>query len=440
MNSIEDLRTTLATHADRAGDSAAVRSGSVHRRIRKVRTLRRGVVAAVAAAVIAGAGLVALLPGLGRPPVAGLPGEVTALHFTYDLAETEVLEVGADRDQIKVAAPSDDGHWAVAARATGLETGTATVYINDEPVLRIRGEERSALYPIPYHDRGRISVEVTDAPDGGKVSLGLYERTGLVVGDGVSRAGRLFPTTYGGATLLGGEFGDPDDTLVRYSFRASGRPIAIAPLCQDPAGAFEFGYRIDGKEIGRGNCSDESVDLSAPDLAISQMLQRQLSRGRHTVTLVAERQDGSTNPPEDVAVHLGVAVYEVGEQVDLGAMKTDRITEQDGRRWQVDRVVPISKTRTFSTMVSTGRRPALVGYLTCGWSVTVRVTSRNLDRGTDPFTSSDNTGGCGYTVGSHLPAYDTYNVALETTKDELGTSAKEQKPFEGAVVVYRPVD
>jgi hypothetical protein len=437
MNTIEDLRTTLAAQADVAGDPAAARSAAVRERVRRVRTRRATAVAAVVAAVVAAAGLSVLVPGLERLPVAGLPGKVTAQHFTYELADTEVIEVSADRRQIEVPTPSDDGQWGVVVGGTDLEAGTATVFINGEPVLRIRGDERSALYPIPFHAGGHITVKVDDAAGGGQVSLGLYERTGAVAGEALSHAGRIFPATYGGARLIGGEFGDPDDTVVRYWFRASGRPIVVAPVCLDPTGTFEVSYQIDGKEVGRGGCSEESLAMPAPDLAISQLLQTdQLSPGRHAVTLDARRRDGSTGPPEDVAVLLGIAVYEEGEQVHLGAMDIDKLIEQNGRRWQVDRVIPISKTRAFSTEVATGDRPALVGFQTCGRTVTAYARSQSLGRRTDGSTSTDSTGGCGYSVGDELLAYDTYDVALEPTKD--GPAA--EMTFRGALVVYRPVD
>ncbi|MFE6646889.1 hypothetical protein ACFVJS_10030 [Nocardioides sp. NPDC057772] len=441
MNTIDDLRTMLTVRADQAGAPMMARGVAVRARIQQVRT-RRAAVAAVVAAVVATAGLVVLMPGLARVPVAGLPGEVKALHFTYELADTEALEVGPDHDQIEVPTPSDDGQWGVVVRGTGLEAGTATVFINDEPVLRVRGDERSALHPIPFHAGGHITVQATNAPDGGEVSLGLYERTGGIAGDAVSHAGRIFPATYGGASLLGGEFGDPDDTVVRYSFRASGRPIVVAPVCMDPTGMFEVSYQIDGKAVGGGGCSADSFVMPTPDLAISQLWQPDglLSPGRHTVKLVAMRRDGSTNPPEHVAVLMGIAVYEAGDQIQLGATKIDKLTEHDGRRWQVDRVIPISKTRAFSTEIATGDRPALVGYQTCGGSVTSRATSRELGRRTDGSTSTDNTGGCGYLVGDQLLAYDTYDVALETTEDDLARSGNGHDTFDGALVVYRPVD
>lgn len=440
MNTIEDLRTALAAHADQAGEPVALRGGTLHRRIRRIRTQRRGVVAAVAAAVVLAAGLVGLMPNLGRLPAAGLPGEVKALHFTYELADTEMLEVSDDRHQIEVPTPSDDGYWGVVVRGTGLGSGTATVFVEDEPVVRIKGDERSGLHPITVGAGEQITVRVTDAPGGGEVALGIYERTSAIERDALSRGTLVFPGTYGGARLLGGEFGDPDDTVVSHSFHADGRPIVVAPVCLDPTGTFEVSYQIDGQEVGGGGCSDDSLDLSAPDLAISQLWQpdQLLSPGRHRVKLVAARRDGSTNPPGDV--HLGIAVYEAGEQTDLGAMKIDKITEHDGRRWQVDRVVPISKTRAFSTEVATADRPALVGYQICGWSVTFHARPRELRRPTDGSTSTDNTGGCSYAVGDQLLAYDTYDVAVETTEEDLARGGKGHETFDGALVVYRPVD
>jgi hypothetical protein len=442
MNTIEDLRTTLAAHAEHSGDPVALRSGSLHRRIRRIRTQRRGVVATVAAAVVVAASLVVLMPSLGRLPVAGLPGEVKALHFTYELADTEMLEVGDDRHQIEVPVPSDDGYWGVVVRGSGLGSGTATVLIDDEPVVRIRGDERSELHPIHAATGEHITVTVTDAPDGGEVALGIYERTSAIAGDALSHAGRVFPATYGGARLIGGEFGDPDDTMIYHSFRADGRPIMVAPVCLDPTGTFEVSYQIDGKDVGGGSCSNDSLHIPAPDLAITQLWQpgQLLSPGRHAVKLVAARRDGSTKPPEGVAIQLGIAVYEAGEQVDLGAMKVDKITEHDGRRWLVDRVVPISRTRAFSTEVAAGDRPALVGYQICGWSVTFHTTPRDLGRPTDGSTSTDNSGGCSYAVGDQLLAYDTYDVAVETTEEDVARSGKGHETFDGALVVYRPVD
>lgn len=441
MNTIEDLRTTLASHAEQSDAPMVARTRAIRMRIRQVRTRRRAAVAAAVTAVVAAAGLAALMPTPERVPVAGLPEEVKALHFTYELADTAALEVGAGREQIEVPTPGGDGYWGVVVRGNGLETGAATVFINGEPVLRIRGDERSALYPLPFHAGGHITVKVDDAAGGGEVSLGIYERTGAVAGDALSHAGRLFPATYGGARLIGGEFGDPDDTVVRYWFRAAGRPITVAPVCLDPTGTFEVRYQLDGKDVGSGDCSDEALDLPAPDLAISNLWQPgELSSGRHAVTIIATRRDGSTGPPEDVAALMGIAVYEEGEQVHLGAMDIDKVTEQNGRRWQVDRVIPISKAREFSTEVITGDRPALVGFQACGRTVTAYARSQSSGRRTDGSTSTDSTGGCGYTVGDELLAYDTYDVALESTKDELTKRGEGRETFDGALVVYRPVD
>ncbi|NYI80520.1 hypothetical protein [Nocardioides panzhihuensis] len=438
MNTIEDLRTTLASHAEQSDAPVVARTRAIRARIRQVRMRRRAAAAAVVAAAVATVGLAVLMPNPERVPVAGLPEEVKALHFTYELADTEALEIGAGREQIKVPLPGGDGYWGVVVRGNGLETGAATVFINGEPVLRIRGDERSALYPIPFHAGGHITVKVDDAADDGEVSLGIYERTGAVAGDALSYAGRMFPATFGGARLIGGEFGDPDDTVVRYWFRATGRPITVAPVCLDPTGTFQVRYQLDGRDVGGGDCSDESLDPSMPDLAISNQWQPgELSPGRHTVTLVATRRDGSTGPPEGFAVLMGIAVYEEGEQVHLGATDIDKVTEQNGRRWQVDRVIPISKSRAFSTEVATGDRPALVGFQTCGRTVTAYARAQSSGRRTDDSTSMDSTGGCGYTVGDELLAYDTYDVTLETSKDDL---AKGDESFDGALVVYRPVD
>ncbi|MER7558523.1 hypothetical protein ABTZ46_16385 [Nocardioides sp. NPDC126508] len=429
MKTIEDLRTTLGAHADHAGDPVA-RSVAVHKRIRRARTRRAGAVAAVAAAVIAAAGAIVLAPSVGHLPVAGMPRQVEALHFTYELADAEVLEVGADRHQLDVPAPSDDRQWGVVVRGADLGTGTATVFIDDEPVLRISGDERSALYQIPGPADGDITVKVSGA-SGGKVVLGIYERTGAIEGRALSDDGLVFPATYGGAKLIGGEFGDPDDTTVRYVFRAGDRPVMTAPVCLDPTGTFEVSYQIDGKEFGSGDCDEQWRDPAAPDLAIGSLLQPdQLSPGRHTVTAVATRRDGSTTPSEDAALHLGIAVYELGGQTDLGDMKIDEITEHDGRRWQVDRVIPISKTRAFSTEVATGDQPALFGYLACGGSASAHATSQELGQRAEGSTAMDSTGGCGYTVGDELLAYDTYDIALDSATET----------FDGALVIYRPVD
>lgn len=84
------------------------------------------------------------------------------------------------------------------------------------------------------------------------------------------------------------------------------------------------------------------------------------------------------------------------------------------------------------------RRPtALVGFQTCGRTVTAYARAQSSGRRTDDSTSMDSTGGCGYTVGDELLAYDTYDVTLETSKDDL---AKGDESFDGALVVYRPVD
>ncbi|GGU22711.1 hypothetical protein GCM10007979_21990 [Nocardioides albus] len=403
--------------------------------------MRRRVAAVAAVAVaVAAVGLAVLMPDAERVPVAGLPEEVKALHFTYELADTEALEIGAGQEQIEVPTPGGDGNWGVVVRGNGLETGAATVFINGEPVLRIKGDERSALYPIPFRAGGHVTVKVDDAAGGGEVSLGIYERTGAVAGDAVSYAGKLFPATYGGARLIGGEFGDPDDTVVRYWFRATGRPVTVAPVCMDPTGTFEVRYQLDGEDVGSGDCSEESLDLRTPELAISNLWQPgELSPGRHAVTLVATRRDGSTRPPEDVGVLMGIAVYEEGEQVDLGAMDIDEVTEHNGRRWQVDRVMPISKSRAFSTEVATGDRPALIGFQACGRTVTAYARSQGSSRRTDGSISTDSAGGCGYTVGDELLAYDTYDVALETSKDDLA-AGDDDETFDGALVVYRPVD
>jgi hypothetical protein len=199
----------------------------------------------------------------------------------------------------------------------------------------------------------------------------------------------------------------------------------------DPTGTFEVSYRIDGEEFGSGDCREESLDLAAPDLAIGSLWQPdQLSPGRHTVTMVATRRDGSTTPSEDAPRHMGIAVYELGGQIDLGDMEIDEITERDGRRWQVDRVIPIAQTLGFTTEVATGDQPALFGYLACGGSVSGHATSQELGQRTEGSTAMDNSGGCGYAVGDELLAYDTYDIALDSTTET----------FDGALVIYRPVD
>ena len=63
MNGIDDLRDTLERHADSVVDDRAhERHTDVHLRVRSARRRRRGVVAGLAAAVLAVAGVVTLLP------------------------------------------------------------------------------------------------------------------------------------------------------------------------------------------------------------------------------------------------------------------------------------------------------------------------------------------------------------------------------------------
>ena len=412
MSTLDDLRSTLDRHADGLDDTERfVRPIAVRARIRAVRRRRTGLVAVAAAVVVvATAATVGQLRSPDRPQPAeqvvgvDVPGSIEVLGFPYALEQTNELSDGAD---VRIRGTSTD--QAVTLAASGLGSGSATLYQDGEAVARVRSGQQLAV-PLPIYDASpTFRVQLDGAPAEARTGLAVYRSTGALA-DGVSDGVSVFRDTVAGNRLITAAFAAPGATSV--TVHATGRldRMQFANRCSDPGKGLWLNVSVDGDgAMSSTQCSDDGMD-NTPWASLGSR-----DVGRHTITAYATRGE---NGPRVAVSELGVGVYARGRTVPVMGSDIARSAEFAGRTWRLTRVI-----RARDAVVDTADGDALLGFAASGGRAW--VTWRGvLDHGR---TASISDGGS--TLGPVLLAGDRYDVRLRSD----GTGAP------GALLVYRPL-
>lgn len=439
MNTIDDLRTTLAAHADQAGDPAAVRNGSIRARIRKVRTRRRGAVAIVgaAAAAVIGAAVLLVLPGPDQLSAAALPRHVSVHGFEYRLVNdvpTRGDGAGGGETDFPV------GQHAVVLTGRGLGEGTATVSVDGVPLARLQGDGTSRAIPVEGSIGSTVSTWVSGTPAGKEhsVTVGIYDRTDAVP-PGISARGVVFREQVGDRSLLAGVISKRGEAEATFEFDGEISDIAIPMFCYaKPRGWLHV--EIDGRYIGGSGCAGEkdyehvTEDVGSGGRAFPDGIDG-IGAGHHVVRVFTNRDSKSRHAEALPGGLFGAAAYRRGELVEsVPGLEAEAVFEAYGSTWKHNAADEIPRgTRTYTKKIVVGEEP-LMASVDLGAGTTTPVAMSVEAVGTewsDDFEYLTNDpeivgGGLSWLL---LPG-DTYKVSVSAAD---GT-------FSGALVTYRPVD
>ena len=429
MNTLDDLRATLTHEADRLGDpDRYARPVAVRGRIRAVRRRRRATAGAVAAALVVAtaAGVTALhRPDRVEPAaeVAGVrvPRHVTVTGFPYRLSGTAALEGAGDNRRMHLGAGPER---VVSLVADGLGSGSATLYADGEPVARAHGDHDVEL-PTPVGTFATtLRVRLDDAPRAARVGLAVYDTTGALA-PGVSNGHAVFRTTVAGDRLLAGAFSDPGAGEVTVRFTGALSDVRFSDYCSTATGGLWYGLTLDGRDLGSGDC----VGNDPRDAGTSSSVYSGRRVREHVLraTFTRGSKGPRVSPPDGV---LGLGVYRLAAAGrDVLGLDVSRTLEQFGRTWQLERVIPqpAGSRGRLSTTIATGDSDRLVGLVGRGATVGL-VWKGRLTDGTSAYLGART--GTASTTDSLLLSGDRYRVTVDST----GGS-----PFDGAILVYRPV-
>lgn len=427
MNTLDDLRATLTREADLLEDPERyARPVAVRERVRRVRRRRRATAGAVAVAAVAAvvAGVTVVHPPEPVQPAAevvgvDVPREVSVVGFPYRLSDTVRLD-GDHRTRLRPGPQR-----AVSLVADGLGSGSATLYVDGVPVARAHGDEDVELpAPVGSDYATRLRVRVDGAPEGARVGLAVYESTGGLA-PGVSNGDAVFRDSVAGDSLLTGAFSEAGEQDLSVRFTGALRDVRFSDYCRTSTRGLWFNVSVDGDAPFSGECKNSDPrDAGTASSSFGGGKARP-----HVVRIWLTRgMDGPEVAPEDGV--LGLGVYRLAEpRRRVLGMEVAETVEDGGRTFRLERVVrqPGGTDGAFSTTVDTGEDDRLVGLV--GRDGTVGLSWRGrLDSGASSWLGAHV--GAAFSVDSLLLSGDSYRV----TARSMGGG-----PFEGALLVYRPV-
>lgn len=364
MNGTDDLRSTLARHAEGVEDTGlADRAASVRGRVVAARRRRRRTVgAAGVAGVVAAVAAVAVLPSVLTGPdpdrpmlLAGVevPATMTSLGFTYELADGVEGE-----DRLELDLSDYDGPVLVS---------WATAGDDDRVRLTSTSDPRTVLEQAPDFSTFRL----LDAPQprgpvvlraDGDLAAAVYTLTEQAP-DGLTVDGSTWREQVADGTLLDAEIPGP------------GRASSISATIPDPGQGGLVHYvacagvpedhvvveSVDGEPVSWGPCAGGGAATLPRDLAsdaesagslrpgLNGVRDDARPGGRIDLDLYVAPDPGLGDPVRtDVpGVRLAQAVYETPLPVArLAGFDVPQVVEQDGHRWRyVDRAVGVGVAR-----------------------------------------------------------------------------------------------
>lgn len=414
MTSLDDLRSTLDRRAEGLDDTERyVRPVAVHARIRAVR--RRRAATAIVAAVLVVIGAAAGVESWRTPDqvqpagrtVLGIdvPATIDVTAFPYDLAGThDLTDSGLHLD----AAPHDQ---AVQLVATGLGSGSATLFVDDEPVARVRGDEQTAL-PVPLADGAAdVRVRFDGTPDTARAGIALYEATDELA-PGISNGTAVFRDEVAGHRLIAAVFSQPGASSAEMSAPGRLDQARFAFYCTATDDNLWVNLDIDGSPGTSSSCGgsgrDAAIGTSTTELRVD-------SSPVHSVRVYLTRgSDGPEVSPAGVVFGAGVYERDTIETRVLG-ITVETTVEYEGRTWTLDDVLDSPAT------IDTADGDRLLAYVARGRKATLSWSGRLVP---DQVTSMGSaSGGVSSSQAGLLLAGDRYTVRLAGT---------------GQIVVYRP--
>ena len=420
MNTLDDLRGTLAQHADDLHDADHhIRPVAVRARIRAARRRRAGIaaVAAVAVAVAGIAGLSSLRsPSTiepAGPVVVGIdvPGQVSVVGFPYDLERTETL---APDDVVKVSGANQ--HQAVSLVARDLGSGSATLLVDGEAVARARSDE--VVPPVPVGPGQRLRVRLDDAGTQARTGVAVYESTGELA-SGVDNGTAVFRDSVADAPLLTAAFAPDGESEVSVSFVGRLSAARFASYCTTQEKGLWIHVEVDDDGPMSSTC--RTTDVRDAGTSWSSF-EDAGGEAPHTVRAYVTR--GDDGPEVSGAdVELGIGVYDQPADVRVvDGMTVDRTVEYAGRTWELIHVDDDGAAR-----LEVRGSDRLLGLVASGDMVRVRWDGA-LTHGGSAFLSSSR--GPARVSAGVLLGGDSYDVRVVDSDGERAP---------GSLLVYRPL-
>lgn len=464
MNTVDDLRATLASHADQLTDQladggATARAAAVQRGVRRVRTQRRAIAAGGLAAVLAIGGTAAVLVPTRQSavePTAPLAGQVIQRTvvvdgFGYHLGTTAQSAPGATTLHLKLA--TSDHNRVVALVGSGLGNGRATLFVgngaNDvdavggRPAMHEANNVLDRLATDAGVDRPvtvasaatTLTVTVRDAPVTAQVGLAVYDRDNTLP-RGVSADGMVFPASSDGKHLITGTIGKRGEDTVSITFQGPVRNPDLESLCATGEKDIWSHLTITGvKGWSGGTCAPRDA-IADVDLGVGHAAgvpDGGFGPGSHTVTITSVlHRNGSPDRKVDPAdLRLALALYvDPSPTRRIDGLSWDTRPSWQGRAWRLDRVERYQEGRTT---VDATDSPVMLG-LTAPHGDHACLVAEGADGFNVQFDCDESDAGASGFSGLLLVPGTTYT--LSTTRDGGG-----DKPGTGLghVLIYRPV-
>lgn len=347
MNTIDDLRATLAGHADLHDDYLTDRVRAVNGRVRAVRRRRAAVAGGTAAVVLAGVvGGVAILD---RPDPtndnllvgAAVPATLTSTGYTYDFVDGE--ESGEGEHTLRVEVPESDVPRLVSWATEGDDQRVKVSARWGEDFVSGRDDFRDFVV-IPEDQSGWVKVRADS-----RVALATYE-----LGDerpaGYTKGDITFRQYREGSELVGAVIGDRGDTSVSLTLTVPEGRLFITDVCQ-ATGSDDLGngpwneMTVNGEPATGSSCGsvdDGFIDAGGSGWSHNGRLVTDggtLKPGDEvTLSSTLTENHRTSDPIEDPDALLGIAVYLEPEARIVAGWPADPIKEFDGHTWALTAV------------------------------------------------------------------------------------------------------
>lgn len=359
MSTIDDLRASLAEHAELADDAVAGRSAEVAARGRVVRRRRRaGALGAIVVAVLTAGTLTFLSQRDTVDPAAEVvgvpvPEKMTASGWTYEYAE-------------KVEAGSGTADLALTQESVPRLVSWATEGENQQ--VRVSGTLGNAFTSTLPDLTDFVLVPPNTSHD---LEFSADGSLGLVVytlsddePEGFHAYGMTFRRHIGDRTLQTATIAQGSAPLGAGTVVELGAdPLYLAPYCTFLGGEQpRYRVEIDGDERFGGSCGGRNRFVGFADPGAAQVPVREMtSEPGDKVRLVIRAVGGGGPVPDDVRLGLGVYTGPAGGRTVLGD-PADEHVEHGGHTWRLAAVREGSLAEGIEAAVPESEQRVLVGF------------------------------------------------------------------------------
>lgn len=335
MNTLQDLRDTLDTHAalvhDDAVQTAHARTVAVAGRARTVRRRRAASVAGAAALALVAVLVPSLLAGDRdtRPSDRELIGKVApatleSLGYTYHFAEG--VEGGEKHARVRLRA-SDEPRlitWASTEDQVGVLSS-----VDDH--FRSRATDFDDFVLVEEGESGTWSVRAGGAP----AAIAVYE-LGDERPEGVTVDGITFRETVGAGALVAAIIGEESESDVTLDITLPEGGLRVAELCAGVPEDHHVNVRVDDRGVmASSGCGAETFDPGAEGQA-AWYDPSELGSPGETVrvrTWISTRYAGPAVQVD--GARLGLAAYaEQPPVTTVAGWDVPALVEHEGHLWQ----------------------------------------------------------------------------------------------------------